>query len=96
MNYKETISQIETVLHELKTLKADYLKLEKLSAKAMNVNPRDNTIMQIQKASTDLNWQCMHLHKQKKRVWKAIMEADLKCSLEETEYNPSGFHSYKG
>ena len=44
MNYKETITQIEIVLHELKTLKADYLKLEKLSAKAINVNPREKQL----------------------------------------------------
>ena len=41
------------------------------------------------------NWQCMHLDRTKKRVWKLILNADLEVDLGETEYRPSEFHNYK-
>jgi len=37
----------------------------------------------------------MALDKQRKSTWKSILEADLRVSLDDCEYNPSGFHSYK-
>ena len=30
-----------------------------------------------------------------KRVWKSILESELEVDLEDTEYKPSGFHTYK-
>ena len=95
MSYKGKISNIDKVLSELKTLKSEYQKAEKLSEKSLNMDFKNNTPNQIQKVSTDLNWQCMHIDKQKKRVWKTILESELEVDLEVTEYKPSGFHTYK-
>ena len=95
MSYKEKISNIDKVLSELKTLKSEYQKAEKLSEKSLNMDFKNNTPKQIQKVSTDLNWQCMHIDKVKKRVWKSILESELEVDLEDTEYKPSGFHTYK-
>ena len=95
MSYKEKISNIDKVLSELKTLKSEYQKAEKLSEKSLNMDFKNNTPKQIQKASADLNWQCMHIDKTKKRVWESILNADLEVGLEDTEYHPSGFHLYK-
>ena len=95
MSYKEKITKIDKVLSDLKTLKSEYLKAEKLSEKSLNMDFKNNTPKQMQKASTDLNWQCMHLDKTKKRVWKSILNADLEVDLNETEYHPSEFHNYK-
>ena len=95
MSYKEKISNIDKVLSELKTLKSEYQKAEKLSEKSLNMDFKTNTPKQMQKASTDLNWQCMHLDKTQKRVWKSILNADLEVDIGETEYHPSEFHNYK-
>lgn len=92
MNYKKEVENIEKVLNELKLLKRELIATENKSEKSFNAN---GTIKQRQKASVDLNWQCMALDKQRKSTWKTILEADLKVSLEDCEYNPSGFHSYK-
>ena len=95
MNYEQKILEIDNILSELKNLKADYLKTKKLSEKSLNTDFRTHSPKQIQKAATDLNWQCMHLDKNKKRVWKLILNADLEVDLGETEYRPSEFHNYK-
>ena len=95
MSYKEKISNIDKVLSELKTLKSEYQKAEKLSEKSLNMDFKNNTPKQIQKASVDLNWQCMHIDKVKKRVWKSILESELEVDISETDYYPSGFHHYK-
>ena len=95
MSYKEKISNIDKVLSELKTFKSVYQKAEKLSEKSLNMDFKKNTPKQIQKASVDLNWQCMHIDKTKKRIWKSILNADLEVDISETDYYPSGFHHYK-
>lgn len=95
MNYEQKILEIDNILSELKNLKADYLKTKKLSEKSLNTDFRTHSPKQIQKASTDLNWQCVHLDRTKKRVWKLILNADLEVDLGETEYRPSEFHNYK-
>lgn len=88
------IEKIDEVINRLKQLKKEINTKEKLSQKALYC---DGTPRQRMKASTALNWQCMHVDKVRKSVWKSIKEAEfLKVSLEEREYNPSGFHSYKG
>lgn len=92
MNYEKEITEIDKVINELKLLKRELIATEKKSKKSFNEN---GTIKQRQKASVDLNWQCMALDKQRKSTWKTISEADLKVSLEDCEYNPSGFHNYK-
>ena len=95
MSYKEKISNIDKVLSELKTLKSEYQKAEKLSEKSLKMDFKNNTPKQIQKASVDLNWQFMHIDKVKKRVWKSILESELEVDISETDYYPSGFHHYK-
>ena len=90
----QEIELIEEVISRLRQLKKEIKTKDKLSQNALYCQ---GTPAQRQKASTALNWQCMHLDKTRKEVWRAIKKADfLEVSLEETEYNPSGFHSYKG
>jgi hypothetical protein len=92
MNYEKEINEIENVISSLKLLLREVKKTNKKSEKSFNSN---DTIKQRQKSSVDLNWQCMALDKQRKSTWKTILEADLKVSLDDCEYNPSGFHSYR-
>lgn len=92
MDYEKEIVEIDKVINELKLLKRELISTKNKSEKCFNSN---GTIKQRQKASVDLNWQCMALDKQRKSTWKTILEADLKVSLEDCEYNPSGFHSYR-
>jgi hypothetical protein len=91
MNYEKEIQQIEEVLNNLKLLKKELLETQKKSTKAFDCI---GTIKQREKLTVALNWQCMALDKQRKATWKAIVKADLKVSLEDTEYNPSAFHKY--
>lgn len=96
MKTEEEIKQIDIVISQLKSLKSDLLKVEKLSGKSFNINTQNSTPRQIEKASTNLNFACMELDKQRKRTWKSIKEASfLEVSLEATEYHLSPFHSYK-
>ncbi|MDE5516403.1 hypothetical protein KRE49_11700 [Elizabethkingia meningoseptica] len=88
------IECIDEVIKQLKILKSDIQKKDKLSQKALQC---EGTINQRQKFSVNLNWQCMHLDKQRKSTWKSILKAEfLNVDIEETEYNPSGFHTYRG
>ena len=92
MNYEKEITEIDKVINELKLLRKELICTKNKSEKSFNSN---GTIKQRQKASVDLNWQCMALDKQRKSTWKTILEADLMVSLEDCEYNTSGFHNYK-
>ncbi|MDV3674475.1 hypothetical protein CMU30_13920 [Elizabethkingia anophelis] len=88
------IECIDEVIKQLKILKSDIQKKDKLSQKALQ---SEGTINRRQKALVNLNWQCMHLDKQRKSTWKSILKAEfLNVDIEETEYNPSGFHTYRG
>lgn len=89
------IEKIDNVISQLKYLKRDIQKKNKLSDSLFNANGVTRKRRQAMDAS--LNWQCMHLDKQRKAAWKAIKDAEfLEVSLEPQEYNPSGFHCYKG
>lgn len=93
---EEEIKQIDFVISQLKSLKSDLQKVDKLSDKAFNTDHTNSTPRQIQKVSANLNFACMELDKQRKRTWEAIKEASfLNVSLEETEYHLSPFHVYK-
>lgn len=92
MDYEKEIAEIDKVINDLKLLRKELISTKNKSEKSFNAN---GTIKQRQKASVDLNWQCMALDKQRKSTWKTILNADLKVSLEDCEYNPSGFHNYK-
>lgn len=67
MDYQEKIKELDNLISAIKTLKSDYLKTDKLSNKSLNTNFKNSNQRQISKASVDLNWQCMHLDKQKKK-----------------------------
>lgn len=90
-NMKNEIEKLDNAINQLKVLKREIQKKDKLSQKAFECN---GTPRQREKVSADLNWQCMYLDKQRKDAWKAIVDANLEVSLEKQEYNPSGFHKY--
>ncbi len=96
MNNTEEIKQIDIVIGQLKALKNNIQKVNKLSDKSFNMNPTNNTPKAMQNASANLNFECMYLDKQRKATWNAIKDAKfLEVSLEECEYHPSSFHSFK-
>jgi hypothetical protein len=92
MDYEKEITEIDKVINQLKLLRKELICTKNKSEKSFNAN---GTIKQRQKASVDLDWQCMALDKQRKATWKTILEADLEVSLDDCEYNLSAFHSYK-
>ena len=65
MQYNKRIEEVSEIIIQLKAYKKELKSTEKLSLKAFNMNIRDNTPSQMQKASTGLNWACMNLDKQK-------------------------------
>lgn len=87
MNYENEIQKVSSAIEALKALKREIIATKKKSEKAFN--------SQTQKASVDLNWQCMVLAKQRKATYKAILDADLRVNLGTTEYSPSAFHRFK-
>lgn len=84
------MKEIDNAINALKILKSEIISMEKKSKKAFECQ---GTPRQRQKASTDLNWQCMTVDKQRKAVWKVMLPFEV--SIEDCEYNPSGFHNYK-
>lgn len=96
MDYNKELQKIENVLHALKHLKSELSKTQKMSQKCFELS--NASVRQNDRANTNLNWQCMHLDKMRKHCWRTIVESKdvLEVSLEDTIYNPSSFHSYKG
>ena len=95
MKTEEEVKQIDIIVAQLKCLKSNLQKVDKLSEKSFNMTTSNNSPKQIQKAATDLNFACMELDKQRKRTWKSIKDAAfLEVSLEKTEYHLSPFHIY--
>ncbi len=96
MDYEYELNKINEVQNQLKHLKAELIRTKKLSEKAFQMSM--GTIRATTKTSNNLNWQCMYLDKCRKQTWKTIQAAKdvLQVSLEDCDYNPSGFHSYKG
>ena len=96
MDYDKELQAIDRVIANLKHLRSELAKTQKMSKKCFEMS--NATVRQCQRANTNLNWQCMYLDKYRKKAWKSILESEdvLKVSIEETEYHPSGFHSYKG
>lgn len=90
------IELIDLMIDRLKSLKSSIKKKDKISDKAFNMNPQNSTPRQIQKASTDLNWQCMEVDKGKTEIARIFKGSCLDVDTGEKEYNPSGFHKYKG
>lgn len=97
MDYQNEIVEIENVIQSLRILKRELISTKKKSEKAFNTNYTTHSIRACDMANASLNWQCMALDKQRKQTYRCILKADfLKVEISETEYNPSGFHKYKG
>jgi len=96
MKEKSELEQIDIMIAKLKEVKASIKKRDKLSDKAFNMNHTTHTIKQIQNTNTNLNWECMHLDKCKTDFARLFKGSVLDVSTDEKEYNPTGFHKYKG
>ncbi len=96
MKEKSELEQIDIMIAKLKEVKASIKKRDKLSDKAFNMNHATHTIKQIQNTNTSLNWECMHLDKCKTDFARLFKGSVLDVSTDEKEYNPTGFHKYKG
>jgi len=96
MKEKSELEQIDIMIAKLKEVKASIKKRDKLSDKAFNMNHTTHTIKQIQNTNTSLNWECMHLDKCKTDFARLFKGSVLDVSTDEKEYNPTGFHKYKG
>lgn len=92
MDYKEQIIEVQAAIDNLKRLKSELIKTDKLSTQAFECN---GTPRKKQNLSASLNWQCMHLDKMRKQAYSSIKDTCIEVSLEIQEYNPSGFHKYK-
>ena len=93
---KSELEQIDIMIAKLKEIKASIKKRDKLSDKAFNMNHITHSIKAIQKTNTNLNWECMHLDKCKTGFARLFKGSLFDVSTDEKEYNPSGFHKYKG
>ena len=93
MNYKDRILEVDYLLQSLKNYKKELKACQKLSEKCYGMDMYNTTPKALQKANTALNWQCMNLDKQHKQTWKDMLV--LEIDLEDCEYRPSGFHTYK-
>ncbi len=87
---------IDEMISKLKRIKSAIKKKDNLSEKAFNMDFRKNTQRQIEKANTNLNWQCMYLDKEKTELARFFKGSFLDVDTSPKEYNPSGFHKYKG
>ena len=96
MKEKSELEQIDIMIAKLKEVKASIKKRDKLSDKAFNMNHTTHRVSQMQKISTNLNWECMHLDKCKTDFARLFKGSVLDVSTDEKEYNPTGFHKYKG
>ncbi len=88
----ETIEQAITLL---KSIKSTYKKKERLSEKAANTNFRNSTPKQIDKASRNLNWECMELSKAKVNFARFFKDSILDVSTDAQTKTPTGWHEYK-
>lgn len=95
MKLEDEFKKIDLVYSQLKNLRSEMLITIKKSEKAFNL--KGMTPRQIDRVTSNLNFQCMHLEKCRKQFWKIFTENReiFDVSLEERDYNPSGFHSYK-
>lgn len=96
MEEQKEINEIDNLIQSLKYVKSNLLKKNKLSKKAYEMSYTSNTQRSVQKASVNLNWQCMELDKAKTNFARMFKGSLVDVCVEEKEYNPSGFHSYKG
>lgn len=93
---EEQIKEIDHMIALLKTIKSSIKKKENLSDKSCYMTPQNSSLKQITKAAANLNWQCMELDKEKTRFARLFKGSFLDISTGEKEYNPSGFHHYRG
>ena len=87
--------EIDNLIFQLRELKKEINKRDKLSDKAFHMNGQNSTQKQITSTLTNLNWSCMNIDKMKVKFARTFKDSQLNVSTEEVEYNPSGFHSYK-
>jgi hypothetical protein len=92
---QKKIEKIDEMIALLKSAKAEIKRQDKISLKARNMTPQSNTRNQIQKANTDLNWQCMDTQKAVIRIARCFKKSFFDVSTEETTFRPSAFHVYK-
>ena len=95
MDYDKEIKDIDSIIVSLKALKIKINKVHHLSNKRLDMSTQNNSRKQIENMDAKLNWDCMYLDKSRVAVSKLIQNSELLVSIEEREYNPSSFHSYK-
>ena len=95
MDYDKEIKDIDFIISSLRALKIKINKVRHLSIKRFEMSTKNNSRKQIENIDAKLNWDCMYLDKHRVAVSKLIQNSDLLVSIEEREYNPSSFHSYK-
>lgn len=91
----EELNQIENMIEALRRLRASIKKKDKLSEKLFNMDYRNHTPKRIQSVNADLNWECMNIDKEKTNFARIFKGSCIDVGIEEKQYNPSGFHSYK-
>jgi hypothetical protein len=95
MEDKET-EFIDLMIAKLKSLKSSIKKKNKLSDNLGSAGLNTYTPRRLGNMTADLNWECMNIDKETTGFARAFKGSDLDVCTGEKEYNPSGFHSYKG
>lgn len=89
------LEQIEAMIDLLKRCKREVKKREKLSDKVAQMDIRVQSARQMERASTDLNWQCMEADKAAIDFARAFKGSCLDVSTGKHYFNPSPFHEYE-
>ncbi len=94
MKLEDEFKKVDLVYSQLKNLRTEMLSTIKKSEKAFDL--KEMSPRQIDRVTSNLNFQCMHLEKCRKQFWKIFLENQeiFDISLDEREYNPSEFHKY--
>jgi len=96
MDNKTMVEQADLLIAMLRGVKSEEKKKEKLSLKSSTMDYQEQTQKQMQKVSTDLNWQCMYLDRIITDFARVFSVSKFNVDTGKKKYNPSSFHSYKG
>ena len=90
------LEEIEQLLTVLKTVKSELIRRDKISVNCREAFANNNVSQKrVQRLNADLNWQCMTYDQRKTDFARLYDKSKIKTGIEEKEYNPSSFHTYK-
>ena len=82
---------VDNLISILKNIKSEQNKVAKMHEKDLSSMSQN----QLQKHSANLNWSLMYIQKLKIDFCREFENSSINIGVEEREFNPSGFHSFK-